>query len=72
MQPAIDVLRSMWIVNAQLCHLEGRIGVLQPGAYGDIVISNVDPIDDIAAFAQPETALSHVIQNSNLVVDRAA
>ena len=70
-QPAIDVLRSMWIVNAQLCHLEGRIGVLQPGACGDIVISNVDPIDDIAAFAQPETALSHVIQNGNLVVDRA-
>lgn len=69
-QPAIDVLRSMWTVNAQLCHLEGRIGVLGPGAFGDIVISNVDPIDDIAAFAQHETALSHVIQNGNLVVDR--
>ncbi len=69
-QPAIDVLRSMWIVNAQLCHLEGRIGVVQPGAYGDIVISNVDPIDDIAAFAEHETALTQVIQNGELVVDR--
>lgn len=70
-QPAVDVLRSMWTVNAQLCHLEGRVGVLQPGAYGDVVISNVDPIEDINAFAQHETALSHVIQNGNLVVDRA-
>jgi len=69
-QPAVDVLRSMWTVNAQLCHLEGRIGVLQPGAYGDIVISDVNPIDDIDGFAQHETALSHVIQNGRLVVDR--
>ena len=40
-QPAVDVLRSMWTVNAELCHLEGRIGILQPGAHGDIVISNI-------------------------------
>ena len=71
-QPAVDVLRSMWAVNAQLCHLEGRIGVLRPGAFGDVVISNVDPIDDIARFARHETALSHVIKNGNLVVNRTA
>lgn len=69
-QPAIDVLRSMWTVNAQLCHLEGRIGVLRPDAFGDIVISNVDPLDDLAAFARHETAIRHVIQNGNPVVDR--
>jgi imidazolonepropionase-like amidohydrolase len=62
----------MWIVNARLCHLEGRIGVLHPGAYGDVVISNIDPIDDIAAFARHETALSHVIQNGDVVVDRSS
>jgi imidazolonepropionase-like amidohydrolase len=69
-QPAVDILRSMWTVNAQLCHLEGRIGVLRPGAYGDVVISHVDPLDDINAFARHDTALSHVIQNGKVVVDR--
>ncbi len=69
-QPAVDVLQSMWTVNARLCHLEGRIGVLRPGAFGDVVISNVDPIDDIAAFARHDTALSHVIQNGDVVVNR--
>lgn len=49
---------------------EGRIGVVAPDAFGDIVISNVDPLDDLAAFAQHETALSHVIQNGHVVVDR--
>lgn len=70
-QPAADVLRSMWTVNAQLCHLEGRIGVIAPGAYGDVVISDVDPLDDLPAFAQHETALTHVIQHGNVMVDRS-
>lgn len=70
-QPAADVLRSMWIVNAQLCHLEGRIGVLAPGAFGDVVISSVDPLDDLVAFAAHETSLTHVIQGGKVRVDRS-
>ncbi|MFT4657032.1 MAG: imidazolonepropionase-like amidohydrolase [Candidatus Aldehydirespiratoraceae bacterium] len=69
-QPARDVLRSMWGVNPQLCHLDGKIGVVAPGAFGDIVISNVDPLEDLAAFAQHETALAQVIQGGKVVVDR--
>lgn len=61
----------MWTVNAQLCHLEGRIGVLEPGAFGDVVVSNIDPLFDLTAFADQETPLSHVIQHDNLVVDRS-
>lgn len=71
-QSATDVLRSMWIVNAQLCRLEGRIGVVQPGAFGDILISEVDPIADITAFARHETALTHVLQHGKVAVDRSA
>ena len=71
-QQAADVFRSMWIVNAQLCRLEGRIGVVAPGAVGDIVISKVDPLDDLPAFAEHETALSHVVQCGRVIVDRSA
>ena len=71
-QPAVDVLRSMWTVNAQLCRLEGKIGVIGPGAFGDILISDVDPIANLTAFANHRTALTHVIQNGRVVVDRSA
>ena len=50
-QPAEAILRSMWTTNARLCHLEGRIGVVTPGAIGDLVVSRVNPLDDITAFA---------------------
>jgi|GEM_PF-4254903 len=69
-EPAIDVLRSMWQTNSQLCHLDGRIGVVAPGAYGDVVVSRVNPLDDLHSFADPTAAFSHVIQGGRIVVER--
>lgn len=69
-EPAADVLRSMWTVNAKLCRMEGRIGVIAPKAHGDLVISTVNPLESLAAFADHETALTHVIQGGHVMVDR--
>lgn len=66
-EPAADILRSMWVTNAALCHLEGRIGTITPDAIGDVVVSRVNPLDDLASFANPETAFSHVIQAGTVV-----
>ncbi len=70
LEPAVDVLRSMYQVNARLCALEGQVGVLAPGASADIVITAVDPLEDLAALAEPETALDGVICRGRLAVDR--
>ena len=69
-EPAVDVLRSMWQTTAELCQLQGKIGVLTPGAYGDVVVSHVNPLEDLGAFSKPETAFSHVIQAGRVVVER--
>jgi imidazolonepropionase-like amidohydrolase len=70
-QPAADVLHSLWIVNARLCRLEGRVGVVAPHAFGDLIISEIDPLDDLAGFADHERSISHVIQAGIPVVDRS-
>ena len=69
-QPAEAILRSMWNTNARLCRLEGRIGVVAPGAFGDLVVSHVNPLDDITAFSDPVSSLSHVVQAGRVVVER--
>lgn len=69
-QSSSDVLRSMWGVNPGLCHLDGRVGVVAPGAFGDLVVSSVDPLTDIAGFADHERAHTMVIQGGSVVVDR--
>lgn len=66
-QSARDVLHSMWNVNARLLRMEGRIGVLAEGAHGDVVVSNVDPLVDIAGFADQATSITHVIQSGRVV-----
>ena len=67
-QSAAEILRSMWITNAELCHLVGKVGVIAPGAFGDIVVSNVNPLDNIVKFADHQSSLTHVIQNGKVVV----
>ena len=69
-QSAKEILHSMWTVNAQLCWMEGLIGVITPEAHGDLVISTINPLDDLRAFADHERALTHVIQAGRVIVDR--
>jgi len=42
LQPAVDVLRLMYVTNARLCHMEGLIGTLQPEAHAGAIVSEVD------------------------------
>lgn len=61
-ETARQILHAMYVVNPRLCRLEGRIGVIAPGAHADLVLSKVDPLEDIAALADPAATLTHVIK----------
>lgn len=49
-----QILRAMYVVNPALCRMEGRIGRLAPGAQADIVLTGVNPLEDIAALANDD------------------
>jgi imidazolonepropionase-like amidohydrolase len=72
LEPAADVLRSIYRVNAKLCGLEGEIGVLAPGASADLLVTQVDPLSKLGEFAEPESALDVVIGRGHVAVDRLA
>ena len=61
LEPARDVLRSMYLTNARLCHLEGRIGTIAPGAFADVLVTDVDPLDDLAALQYPDAHLFAIV-----------
>lgn len=56
-----EILRSMYEVNPKLCGLAGEIGTLTPGAVADIVLTKVNPLEDIAALGDDD-AIERVIQ----------
>lgn len=66
-QPPREILHSMYVVNPQLMRLEGEIGTLAPGAWGDVVISRTNPLENIAALSEPEKTLTHVVQGGDVV-----
>jgi imidazolonepropionase-like amidohydrolase len=59
-ETAEEILRAMYVVNARLCKLEGKVGTLAPGAFADIVLTKINPLEDIAALGQDD-AVERVI-----------
>ncbi len=51
----------MYEVNPKLCGLAGEIGTLTPGAIADIVLTKVNPLEDIAALGGDD-AIERVFQ----------
>jgi imidazolonepropionase-like amidohydrolase len=43
-----DVLRAATIVNAEIVQQPGKLGVLAPGAFADLLLVDGNPLDDLA------------------------
>ncbi len=67
LESAADVLYSMYVVNPRLCGLEGKIGLIEPGAYADLLLSEVNPIEDLSRLSEPESNLSVIINAGKVV-----
>ncbi|HET8590578.1 MAG TPA: amidohydrolase family protein [Nakamurella sp.] len=53
LQPAMDIIRSATTVGAQLVGMAGEIGCLAPGAFGDLIVLDADPLADVRVLAWP-------------------
>ena len=49
--PAIDVLRSACVVNAELLNQAGKLGCVREGAAADILVVDGNPLEDISVLA---------------------
>ena len=67
LESAADVLYSMYVVNPRLCGLEGKIGLIEPGAYADLLLSEVNPIENLSRLSEPESNLSVIINAGKVV-----
>lgn len=61
-EDAKAILTSMYQVNAELCDMKGKAGVLTPGSFGDVVIANANPLEDIHALARPQETFTSVLK----------
>jgi imidazolonepropionase-like amidohydrolase len=52
-QAAADVLRSATTVAARLLRLEGRVGVVAPGAFADLLVVDGNPLERLELLTDP-------------------
>jgi imidazolonepropionase-like amidohydrolase len=60
-QPATDVLRSATTVAARLVGLEGRVGVVAPGALADLLVVDGNPLERLEVLTDPARNLRLVM-----------
>jgi imidazolonepropionase-like amidohydrolase len=69
-QPPADILRSATTVAARLLRLEGKVGVVAPGAYADLLVVDGDPLQDIAVLTDPQRRLKLIMARGRLCLNR--
>jgi imidazolonepropionase-like amidohydrolase len=75
-QRPVDILRSATSVNAEILQQSGRLGVIAPGAFADIIVCKESPLRDVTLLADPKKNLSLIMKDGafyrNALVTRAA
>lgn len=66
-QTPAQVLASATVVAAELLGAEGEIGVIAPGARGDVLLADADPLTDAEVLADPEHHLRAVLKAGTVV-----
>lgn len=73
----LEILRQATAGNAELLALSGprnpypgKLGVVEPGAYADLLLINGDPFADISILEHPETALAFIMKDGRVYKDR--
>jgi len=60
--PAIDVIRSATVIGAEVVRQEGRLGVIEPGAFADLLVIDGDPLKNLGLFRDGGPHLSAIMK----------
>lgn len=67
-----EVIRSATVVGAELLRMEGRLGVVAPGAFADLLVVDGNPLDDLGLLQRGGRHLPAIIKGGVFVKDELA
>ncbi len=71
-QSPLDVLRSATLVNAELLGKTGKLGVIAPGAFADLLLIDGNPLDDITLTGGQGDHLDLIVRSGEIIENRLA
>jgi imidazolonepropionase-like amidohydrolase len=68
--PAIDVIRSATLIGAEVVRRPGKLGVIEPGAWADLIVVDGDPLKNIQLLEGQGRHLSAIMKGGNFHKNR--
>lgn len=65
--PAHDVIASATYIAAKLLRLEGKIGVIAPDAYADMIVVDGDPLQDLSLLTGQGRHIKLIMQGGRMI-----
>lgn len=62
-----DILHSATAVNAEILQMQGKLGVIKPGAYADLLVVDGNPLENIDLLAANGLHLTHIMIDGRFV-----
>ena len=64
--PSREIFSAATTTAAKLIRMEGKLGVITPGALADLLVVDGNPLDDVAVLASPERHLRLVMKGGEV------
>ncbi len=69
-QPAIDVIRSATVINAEILGRSDDLGAIKPGAFADLLLVDGNPLDDISVLGGQGEHLDLIVRAGKVIKNR--
>lgn len=69
-QPAIDVIRSATIINAEIFGRVDDLGAVKPGAYADLLLVDGNPLENLSILGGQGDHLDLIVRAGKIITNR--
>jgi len=66
-QRPADIIRSATVIGAEVVRMEGKIGVVAPGAFADLLVIDGNPLEDLGLFQNEGAHMRAILKEGEFV-----
>ncbi len=69
-QPAIDVIRSATVINAEILRRSDDLGTVKPGAFADLLLVDGNPLENLSILGGQGDYLDLIVRAGKVIKNR--